>query len=306
MAETSLLEQLAVIREHARKYFERVFVETASSDRESADQWDSLSPDAKVEAAAVADRIAGLARLLGPAIQRSPLLTQADERAAGHAAKGMRAALRFRRFQHWDPSVLADEDVVLGVQPAGESTDVVLSPVHSEEFFEQWAEDLRGRLELMNPDPGGTLAVPVGAGKPIAAGYRPNTAFVMMWMDNRRPELDDVSNTVKRCFKAFGITAVRSDDIEHEEVITQRIIDEIKTAEFLFGDLTGERPSVYYEGGFAHALGRRVILYRKAGTGIHFDLAAYNCPEFVNLSDLEEKLMKRLEYVTGRPPVKTT
>jgi hypothetical protein len=57
---------------------------------------------------------------------------------------------------------------------------------------------------------------------------------------------------------------------------------------------------VYYEVGFAHAIGRRVMLYRKTGTRIHFDLAAYNCPEFKNLSELEEKLIKRLEIVTGK------
>jgi nucleoside 2-deoxyribosyltransferase len=124
----------------------------------------------------------------------------------------------------------------------------------------------------------------------------------MMAMQGGDARLDDVCDTIKRCFGKFGITAVRADDIEHEDVITKRILDEIRTAEFLYADLSFERPSVYYEVGYAHALGRRVMLFRQEGTQIHFDLAAHNCPEYKNLRSLEELLTKRLEHVTGQAP----
>jgi hypothetical protein len=126
----------------------------------------------------------------------------------------------------------------------------------------------------------------------------------MLWMDKSNAELTDVSDAVKEVFGNFDIHALRADDIEHEGLITPRILSEIKTAEFCFADLSGSRPNVYYEVGYAHALPRRVILFRKAGTGLHFDLAGYNCPEYENLRDLKRKLTDRLRALTNKEPKK--
>lgn len=59
---------------------------------------------------------------------------------------------------------------------------------------------------------------------------------------------------------------------------------------------------MYYEVGYAHAMKRRVILFRSKGTGLHFDLAGYNCPEYSNIRELRQLLSQRLRHVTNRDP----
>lgn len=126
------------------------------------------------------------------------------------------------------------------------------------------------------------------------------TAFILMWMDPSRADLVDVADGVKEVFKEFGVVAQRVDDIEHQDVITELILGRIQSSEFLFADLSGERPNVYYEVGFAHAIGKRPILVRKEGTRLHFDLSVHNVPSYSNVKELKTLLRKRLAAMTGK------
>jgi nucleoside 2-deoxyribosyltransferase len=94
----------------------------------------------------------------------------------------------------------------------------------------------------------------------------------------------------------------RADEIEHQDRITDLILSEIERCAMVIANLSYKRPNVYYEIGYAHALKRRPILYRKTGTKLHFDLSVHNVPEYKNLTELRSLLLKRLEAVLGQSP----
>ena len=263
--------------------------------------WEKLPEPLRQEAKSLVRDLLELAGPIADYVRSAALASDADQRDVMVGTKAMRAALFLRQFRSWNTEVLHDEGRVLGVHPPGQSDDDPSAPADARRAFAGWAGKMGDILELIASSRG---LGPAGREAPSSAParYRPGTAFVMMSMDKSRPDLVDVADTVKQVFEQFDVRAVRADDIEHEELITTRILGEIETAEFLFADLTGGRPNVYYEIGYAHALKRRVILFRKNGTGLYFDLAGYNCPEYENLRDLREKLTRRLEHLTSRQP----
>lgn len=263
--------------------------------------WDQLSPENKLISRTLTDRLLRLSAQIADLLRGTPLLGSEDMTDLREATKSMRGALRLRRYRFHDIAVLNDEDRVLGVQPAHQTDNEASPPLEADGVFHDFGAKLWQLLRVIHASAQLAPQSQEASGGKDATRYRPGTAFIMMWMDPSKPELIDVVDAIKTTFRQYRINAVRADDIEHDGQITQRVLNELRTSEFLFADLTGARPNVYYEVGYAHALGRRVILYRHAGTGIHFDLAGYNCPEYKHLKDLREKLAKRLENITNRP-----
>jgi hypothetical protein len=91
---------------------------------------------------------------------------------------------------------------------------------------------------------------------------------------------------------------IRMDKEEHNEKICDKIIANIRQCQFLVADFTRHRPGVYFEAGFALALGRPVIgTCRKdefTNEKVHFDTRQYNHIVWTSPEDLREKLCDRV------------
>lgn len=126
-----------------------------------------------------------------------------------------------------------------------------------------------------------------------------NIVFIMMGISSENPALEDSLNAIKRAALHHGIPGVRVDEIEHSKKITDVILDKIKNSRFLVCDITNERPNVYYELGYAHGIGKEVILVADKDTKLHFDIKDYNIILYKNCTDLQNRVERRIEEAIG-------
>jgi len=118
--------------------------------------------------------------------------------------------------------------------------------------------------------------------------------FIAMPMDVEDPILEDVHQTIKEAALAVGLVAERVDEPATTDRITDRVLESIHRAEFVVADLTYGKPNVYYEAGYAHALGKVPIYIAREGTTIEFDLKDYPVIFFPNMQKLKAKLTRQL------------
>ncbi|PXX94650.1 hypothetical protein [Halomonas sp. LBP4] len=296
---TDLEAQFSEAREATKRFFEECSAAMEAQGYTSYDLPADLAPKAKDLSARFHTPLVRLSTL----VRQSPMFGDADLSTMLLAVRRIDAALRLRQYEEWGPQVLHDEDIVLDVKPAGFSEDRQLQPMEALVEIDDVLDQVSRRLSVLRAQAEAEAAGEVAPARTVPGAasieVQPGSAFIMMMIDPEKPELEDVKRAIQEECARFGIRATRADDIEHSGEITQKVLDEIRTSEFLIADLTGERPSVYYEVGFAHAIGKRPILYRRAGTRLHFDLAIHNCPEYKNVTELRERLRKRLTAITG-------
>ena len=132
--------------------------------------------------------------------------------------------------------------------------------------------------------------------KSLLEKERGRESFFVCPFDNK--DIDhNYEFVVKPCVEKIQFAIHRADEISHTRTITDVIVSAINNARFVIADLTEEKPNCYYEVGYAHAIGKPVIILAKEGTPRHFDLAAHKWTYWDDYKDLKPKIEKELSGV---------
>lgn len=120
------------------------------------------------------------------------------------------------------------------------------------------------------------------------------SAFVCMPFSREFTDVYELG--IKPVLKAAGFNPVRADEIQHNTGILSVIYDQIASAHVLIADLSGQNPNVYYETGYAHGMGKEVVLLTQDINDIPFDLRGLNHIHYEGqITILKQKLEKRIK-----------
>jgi len=146
-----------------------------------------------------------------------------------------------------------------------------------------------GRLQA-DPQEPAEVTPRVQVDPDVRKGY----AFIAMPIVAEDAQLDDVLDAIKEAASRCGIHAERVDEPQSNERITDRILESIRKAEYVIADLTGSRPNVFYEAGYAQGLRKTPIYIAREGTKLEFDLKDYPVIFFRGMKELKDRLEQRL------------
>jgi nucleoside 2-deoxyribosyltransferase len=126
-----------------------------------------------------------------------------------------------------------------------------------------------------------------------------NQVFVVMKFGDQL--LDSAyEGVIEPVIREFGLEPIRVDKLLDSGKINDQIIENIATSKYILADLTGERPNCYYEAGYAHALGKDVILTIMKNEKIHFDLSGNRFIQWATEADLRSNLRERFKFLTEK------
>jgi hypothetical protein len=133
---------------------------------------------------------------------------------------------------------------------------------------------------------------------PIELGKQRPFVFVMMPFDVASIDLYQLA--IKPACDAAGTQAERVDEQVFSDSILQRIYDQIGAADYIVAEMSDNNANVFYETGYAHALGKTVLLLRREAADIPFDLKHYPHIVYSSLTDFRKQLETRLRSFVER------
>ena len=125
----------------------------------------------------------------------------------------------------------------------------------------------------------------------------PGNVFTIM---SFKREFRDVFASCKEVCREFKFEAERTDESSSLERIVLCIETGIRNSAFVIADVSDLSPNVFYELGYAKALGKQVVVTAKKGTQLPFDIGDIPTIFWEIQEDLKEGLRKYLPGVVER------
>ena len=132
-------------------------------------------------------------------------------------------------------------------------------------------------------------------------GHKPRQAFVAMWFNE---EMKGIRNDgLLKAIEDAGYDPCIIDKLNFLEDIDDRAMAEIRSSRFMVVDFSGIRPSVYFEAGFAEALGIPMIFTCRNTDfdKLQFYLRNRTIIPYSTSADLRESLKNKILALFGRP-----
>jgi hypothetical protein len=148
----SLRQKLNEIRDLCAAFFARVRDDLAkhgSTHLLGDGIWSHIGQQGQDHADGLRKSVGQLAAQITEAVKNSAFLNEADLAELGRNAKRIRAALRFRRYEFWPPTMLHNEDVPLGVQPAIQSEDEQIAITEAKAIADHAFKAIDDALDLL-------------------------------------------------------------------------------------------------------------------------------------------------------------
>lgn len=125
--------------------------------------------------------------------------------------------------------------------------------------------------------------------------------FVLMPFDSDFNDIYEFG--IKGACADVGVYCERVDEQIFLGSMLDRIYNQISRADLLVADMTGRNPNVFYEVGYAHALGKNVVLLTQKSEDIPFDLKHF--PHIIygtQIKDLRTELARRVKHFAFSAP----